>query len=384
MTKEDRNERLGIGERLNSLIKQLRALLDQGRGSEVLDILAEVVPDEEPVGEENADDAELDLFPGDEIFWNPELRSVESQKMIPRSEDDQEAQQHQEQQGSILKSKEEIAEKISPADCVEKATMYCRLVDNAHLPKELMKLVIDRLVLWKLIDLNDISDNIFENYHQFSGFIKNVQRVRIAQHNSEFINAFNNDPWNGEPIEAEYTDDELGKWPYLHLEAIKKSLGDSSKFIFRVQKNFFTMVLTEQDDGSRQIVRLASSQRSQDQVQNDVLNMPDIIPKTEIIAVGNNEYVMLIEWINGKTPQTEAEKLRCYQAAEALLVVPIGEENLYDLNSGNFLIVNNDGVEKIYYVDRDIPASIVKNGLDPDGVESRRNQFERSKNEKVR
>lgn len=94
MFKEDRDERLGVRERLKLLIKQLRALLDQGREVEVLDILANVAPDEELANAENTDDAGPNYLSGVEDFWNHEPKSVESQEMIPRSEDDQEAQQY--------------------------------------------------------------------------------------------------------------------------------------------------------------------------------------------------------------------------------------------------------------------------------------------------
>lgn len=254
-----------------------------------------------------------------------------------------------------------------------KAQTYCALMRHKDAPLNFRIQVIRQLQEWQLVNLHTGLEQL-SDYSNFNHIVVQA-REKANMGNAEFVNAFNQNPWNfDKSVEGEYGLSELDKlFPRaLEINALK---GDGLKFLFRSQPGEFYLQLVVTPDGKRFVLRVVDSERTIEQINQDANISPPIIPRFEAMRFSDGKTGLLIEWINGHTPEPNQRTL-CLQYAEQLLQVPIDS---YDLWRGNFLVATESDVQynpRIYYIDNDIPETIARYGLSPETAAQRKTLFE--------
>ncbi len=258
-----------------------------------------------------------------------------------------------------------------------RARTFCQLMQSQSAPSSFNAQVIKQLKEWKLINSN--IELPLGNNREVRKVI-NEAHDEAEKNSPEFIKAFRENPWNFDwSVEGEYQDDELVTLFPIALE-IKKILPDNPRVSFRVEPGGYYLKLLTREDGKRQVIRIIDTPRDIAQINYDAKKAPSIIPPFEAIRLSSGEIALLIQWMEGHVPSTNEEEMLCLKSAEQLLKVPIVS---YDLWVGNFLVSDQldaeSGKPKIFYIDRDIPQAIAKEGLSWRVPRRRRQEFNNAK-----
>jgi hypothetical protein len=260
----------------------------------------------------------------------------------------------------------------SPAN---KAATYCDLMSRKDAPHSFIVNVLNQLKRWKLVDQVDISRII--SYEE-SDEILSQAKSKAEKEEPEFIQAFNENPWNyNKSVEGEYKPEELSdKFP--RAIELQKILPENLHFLFRAEPAASYLHLIIREDGKRQVLIITESDRNIDDINQDAKNAPSIIPKLEAVKFTDGQIGLLIDWIDGHPPTNSEERALCLRRAEDLLQVPM---NSYDLWPGNFLIIQDkmNGNSIPYYIDSDVPKVIAQKGLSPETSTSRQEIFYRDR-----
>lgn len=279
----------------------------------------------------------------------------------------------QEAMASPLPAKVEFEPISFEATPGRKAHTFCSLMHHSDAPVSFNRQVVVRLKEWHLIG-DDTPENLGGHAEMIQ--IINVAKGRAGQEELDFREAFQRHPWNFDgSVEGQYLEEELAdKFPRA-LE-LKQMLGERLSFLFRSEPGTFYLRLIVREDGRRQVLRIADSDRSVEAINQDAARAPSIVPNFEAVRFSDGKTGLLIEWIEGHLPTTEEEKALCLERSEELLAVPIDS---YDLWAGNFLISEGldpvSGSPKPYYIDQDIPRAIAQYGYSPETMQDRKTKF---------
>lgn len=260
----------------------------------------------------------------------------------------------------------------SPNDRVK---TFCYLMRHKDAPASFNAKVIQQLMGWKIIPEDTDTTQVAGNYQEFLKLSREAEEE--AEESLNFA-AFNRDPWNfDKSVEGEYAKEELpDKFPRaIELQSI---LNEPVHFLFRSEPGQFYLRIIVRADGRRQVLRIIDTDRDINEINADAQKAPAIIPRFEAVRFADNKVGLLIQWIDGRLPNSE-ERDTCLIHAEELLEIPI---DIYDLWAGNFVVSSEidpaTGQPRIYYIDGDIPEAIAQKGY-AEVSEERKKQFELGK-----
>lgn len=229
-------------------------------------------------------------------------------------------------------------------------------MNSERAPKSFNEAVAQRFADQGLIQPEEITQEILENNTKFREFCLKV-RNNIENAGADFLIKFQKQPQNFDGcIEGFYQEEELDqKFPLA--KDIRLRIGDDCRYIFRAEPAGFYLNIVERADGRRQVIRVVDTDRSESQVCIDAAIAPPILPKFEAFRLENGQTALLIDWIDGRKPNTKEEKQKCLTESIWLLVIPLEK---YDFWANNFVI--QKGTDEAYYIDRDTIETIAEQG----------------------
>lgn len=187
------------------------------------------------------------------------------------------------------------------------------------------------------------------------------------------------------PLEATYTLDDLQE-RFPEGYDIQQQLGKDAKinvFIHTSTDTSGLMYTVEHEDGKKQALRIVDSSRPFEEVSQDISQLPDVIPSTQVLKLPNGRIAILTDWVEGRTPSSQEEIDLCKNVVDGLKVIPwekVNPNTPYDLNRTNLRIAKADNAtSRVYYIDGDLAEVVVKHGLSSDVPQARVSLLERGK-----
>jgi len=250
-------------------------------------------------------------------------------------------------QGSDIFRRKEIV--FTPND---HAYGFCDAMTRKNLPGEMKRWVLGLLHEWGLTDFpSEYSDDIY-----FDLLMSAKAKLRDGVVKLSAV------PGYQDIYEATYLVEEK-KQNSLFLN-IEEKLGETLTFkLFFFTSDFVVVVLRK--DGRRQALRIKKIKRSQEEIETDLKKVPGLFPHFEIITLDPNKDAILIDWVEGRHPETDEEREECLKLAEPLKDLQIQKgtgdwiANL-DLNNTNFVITVD---HHVYVIDQHLILGLINEGF---------------------
>ncbi len=251
-----------------------------------------------------------------------------------------------------------------------------KTIDIYTLPNTLQETVGAALVNWTNTDITTIEHSEIKTiYSQAVLLVRNAKKEEDAEiemgdppstETLQMKQRVAQNPPLDFPMIAEYTTEELAdKFPKgLEVQAY---LGPDIRLLL-YQDSPKRYYLIERPGSQKQTLRIIDTPRSFDEINADLQQLPDGLPKIEAIHFQDGKMGVLTDWIDGRSldssvPQ-DNDLLQTSINAIAKAWNQTEGHTAFDYNQTNFKVHREpDGSSRVFYIDSDVPELIFKRGL---------------------